>query len=116
MKNFVALSLLATTLHLSAAEIVSEVPDSSIGAGYGGMSGMMMGAAAGGPIGAVVGAVGGLFGGSGVQSATRTQQRAYMVRLDSGEIRRIRSPKRMFAVGDQVKVVRGRLMPAGNDV
>lgn len=112
MKKFVALSFLAGTLNVSAAEVVSEIKDTSIGAGYGGLSGVMMGAAAGGPIGAIAGAVTGAFGGGSVQGATRTQQRAYMVRTDSGEIRRYRSPTRMYAVGDQVKIVRGRIQPA----
>jgi len=112
MKKFVALSFLVGALNVNAAEVVSEIKDTSIGEGYGSLSEVMMGAAAGGPIGAVAGAVAGAFGGGSVQGATHTQQRTYMVRTDSGEIRRYRSPTRMYAVGDQVKIVRGRIRPA----
>lgn len=113
MKKFFALSLtlLLETGLVNAAEIVAEVEDNSIGAGFGGLSGVMMGAAAGGPIGAIAGAVAGAFGGGGVQEGTGSRQKAYMVRTDSGEIRRYRSPKFSFAVGEKVQIIRGRVRP-----
>lgn len=113
MKKFLPLSfaLFLNAGLTNAAEIVAELDDNSIGGGFGGLSGVMMGAAAGGPIGAVAGAVAGVFGGSGVQESSGNKQKAYLVRTDSGEVRRYRSPKYRFAVGEKVHIVRGRVRP-----
>ena len=109
MRKFVTLLLLAGALNVNAAEILAEVTDGNMG--YTSFSTMMVG----GPIGAVAGAVAGAFGGDDVRDAARTQNRTYVVRTDSGEVRRFRSASQEFAVGDQVRVVRGRLQPV-NDV
>lgn len=106
-----SLSLLLETGLVNAAEIVSELDDHSIGAGFGGLSGVMMGAAAGGPVGAIAGALMGAFGGGGVQEGTGNRQKAYMVRTDSGEVRRYRSPNHRFAIGEKVQIIRGRVRP-----
>lgn len=108
MRKLVTLLLLAGALNVNAAEILAEVTDGEMG--YANFSTMT----AGGPIAAVAGAVVGAFGAEDVRAA-RSQNRAYMVRTDSGEVRRFRAESHEFAVGDQVKVVRGRLQPV-NDV
>ncbi|ACO79694.1 hypothetical protein AvCA_35450 [Azotobacter vinelandii CA] len=86
---------------VNAAEIVREVTSETSGQATGGMSGMMAGSV-GGPIGAVIGAgFGALFGGSG-QKALGASERIYLVRTDSGELKKYRSPNYVFAEGDKV--------------
>lgn len=101
-------------------EIKAEIKDASAGKGFGGLSGVMVGAASGGPIGALVGAVAGMFAGGTAQHAAanaaekpaeedvRDSRRAYIVHTEDGD-KRIRSPNKIFHVGDKVEIVRGRL-------
>lgn len=114
MKKLCAMSfaLLLEAGMSNAAEIVAELDDNSIGGGFGGTSAMMIGSVAG-PVGAIFGGIAGIFGGSSIQEGTGNKQKAYMVRLDSGEVRRYRSPKYRFAVGEKVHIVRGRVRPLG---
>ncbi|MDV7211154.1 hypothetical protein SAMN04244572_01997 [Azotobacter beijerinckii] len=109
--GILALTLgLLTIGSVNADEIVSEAKDQTSGKATGGMSGMMIGAV-GGPIGALVGAgVGALFGDS-AQDVTGTSDRAYVVRTDSGELKTVRSPNRVFAVGDKVEIRGNRPYP-----
>jgi len=97
---------------VNAAEIVREVTHETTGQATGGMTGMMAGSV-GGPIGAVVGAgLGALFGGSG-QKAAGASERVYLVRTDSGELKKYRSPNYRFADGDKVVVYGNRPRPYG---
>ncbi|SEP77728.1 hypothetical protein SAMN04244573_00423 [Azotobacter beijerinckii] len=109
--GILALTLgLLTIGSVNADEIVSEAKDQTSGKATGGMSGMMIGAV-GGPIGALVGAgVGALFGDS-AQDVTGASDRAYVVRTDSGELKTVRSPNRVFAVGDKVEIRGNRPYP-----
>ncbi|MFB8830513.1 hypothetical protein [Azotobacter salinestris] len=101
---------LLTIGSVNADEIVREVKDQTSGKATGGMTGMMVGAV-GGPIGALVGAgVGALFGGS-AQDAAGGSDRAYVVRTDSGELKTVRSPNRVFAAGDKVEIRGNRPHP-----
>ncbi len=113
MKKFGILALtigMLTTSSIYAAEIVSEVTDQTSGQATGGMTGMMAGSV-GGPIGALIGAgVGALAGGTG-QEALGGSDRAYIVRTDSGELKRYRSPNHVFAIGDKVKIYGNRPRP-----
>ena len=96
----------------SADEIVREVTRETSGQATGGMTGMMVGGV-GGPIGALVGAgIGALFGGSG-QKAVGASERVYLVRTDSGELKKYRSPNYVFAEGDKVVIYANRPRPYG---
>ncbi|MDH4566291.1 hypothetical protein E8E95_06325 [Pseudomonas sp. BN414] len=86
-----------------AAEVLSEVPDTTAGKAGGGMTGLMFGAI-GGPVGAVAGAAVGYFGGGAVQQATGLAEPAYLVKMDDGSVQRFRSPGQHFKPGDQVEV------------
>lgn len=86
-----------------AAEVLSDVPDTTAGKAGGGMTGLMVGAI-GGPAGAIAGAAVGYFGGGAVQQATGLAEPAYMVRMDDGSVQRFRSPGKHFKPGDQVEV------------
>lgn len=101
-------------------QIKAAINDAAAGKGFGGLSGVMAGAASGGPIGAVVGAVAGMFAGGAAHNTAadaapkaddgdvRNSRRAYIVQTDEGEVR-VRSPNKVFQVGDRVEIVRGRL-------
>lgn len=103
-------------------EIKAEINNAAAGKGFGGLSGVMAGAASGGPIGAVVGAVAGMFAGGAVHNTAadatqkpkddpdvRNSRRTYIVHTEDGEDIRVRSPNKVFSVGDKVEIVRGRL-------
>ncbi|MCY1287997.1 hypothetical protein D9M68_609870 [compost metagenome] len=96
------LALLASAPAFSA-EVLSEVPDTTVGKAGGGMTGLMFGAI-GGPAGAIAGAAVGYFGGSAVQQASGLAEPAYMVKMDDGSVQRFRSPGKHFKAGDQVEV------------
>lgn len=107
----------------TVGEIKAEINNAAAGKGYGGLSGVMAGAASGGPIGAVVGAVAGMFAGGAVHNAAadstvkkpeddgdvRNSRRTYIVHTEDGEDIRVRSPNKVFSIGDKVEIVRGRL-------
>ncbi|MDV7211691.1 hypothetical protein [Azotobacter beijerinckii] len=115
MKNFGILALTIGMLAASsvyAAEIVSEVADQTSGQATGGMTGMMVGSV-GGPIGALLGAGVGALVGGGAQEVTGLSDRAYMVRTDSGELKKYRSPNYVFAAGDKVVIHGNRPRPLG---
>ncbi|AOE85726.1 hypothetical protein [Pseudomonas sp. TCU-HL1] len=95
-----------------AAEVISEVPDTTVGKASGGVTGLMLGAI-GGPVGAVAGAAVGYFGGSTVQQSSGLAEPAYMVKMDDGSVQRFRSPNKRFKPGDQVEV-RGIRLEAAN--
>jgi len=115
MKKFGILALALGMLSVgtaSADEIVREVSREVSGQSTGGMTGMMIGGV-GGPIGALVGAgIGALFGGSG-QKAVGASERVYLVRTDSGELKKYRSPNYVFAEGDKVVIYANRPRPYG---
>ncbi|TWH77136.1 outer membrane lipoprotein SlyB [Azomonas agilis] len=101
-------------------EVKAAINDAAVGKGFGGLSGVMAGAASGGPIGAVVGAVAGMFAGGTAEHAVadpahtvndtgRNARRAYIILKEDGEEIRVRSPNRVFQVGDKVEIVKGRL-------
>lgn len=99
MKKFGILALtlgLLTVSSVNADEIVSEVKDQTSGKATGGM---MVGAG-----------IGALFG-SEAQEASDTSDRAYVVRTDNGELKTVRSPNRIFAVGDKVEIRGNRPHP-----
>lgn len=95
-----------------ADEVISQEGDTTVGSGFGAGTGMLVGGAAGGPIGALVGAGIGYFAGSAVQSGTGQEGHTYTVRSSTGEVKTVRSPNEVFAVGQQVEVSGIRLRPA----
>ncbi|MDE3736186.1 hypothetical protein [Metapseudomonas resinovorans] len=86
-----------------AAEVVSQVPDTTVGKATGGMTGLMLGAI-GGPLGAVAGAAVGYFGGGTAQESGGLAEPAYLVKMDDGSVRRFRTPGQRFQPGDKVEV------------
>ncbi|AGI22746.1 hypothetical protein H681_04320 [Pseudomonas sp. ATCC 13867] len=92
-----------------ADEVVAEVPDNTVGGGFGAGAGVLLGGALGGPFGALVGAGVGLFGGSAAQEVSGGSQTSYVVRDAAGHERTVRSPNAEFHVGQQVAVSGDRL-------
>lgn len=108
------LALFAASHAAQADEIVAQTTDATAGGALGLSTGVMLGGAAGGPLGALVGAGVGLFMGKGVQAASGLEERAYVVRDNSGAERVVRSPNATFAVGQQVGRQGARLRAIDN--
>ncbi|MFV3382635.1 hypothetical protein [Pseudomonas sp. NY15354] len=87
-----------------ADEVISQESDTTVGSGFGAGAGLLVGGAVGGPVGALLGAGFGLLVGSGVQSATGLEGNAYTVRDSAGKEQVVRSPRKEFAIGEQVEV------------
>ena len=98
-----------SVLTAQADEVVSQTGDATAGAAFGAGTGVLVGGAVGGPLGALVGAGIGLFAGSEVQKAGGLEERAYRVRNGAGEEQTVRSPRKEFAIGQQVEVSGRRL-------
>ncbi|MCP1624773.1 hypothetical protein [Pseudomonas nitroreducens] len=111
MREVIALCSLLLCASALADEIVSEVPDNTVGGGFGAGSGVLLGGALGGPIGALVGAGIGALGGAEAQEATGSSGHAYVVRDAQGHEHTVRSPNARFEVGQQVSVSGDRLKP-----
>ncbi|MCK1790281.1 hypothetical protein [Pseudomonas violetae] len=114
MKLFYAVTLtigifLFQLSHASADEVLSQAEDTTAGAAFGAGTGVLIGGAAGGPLGAIIGAALGIFGGREVQKAAGLEERAYAVRSNTGEERVVRSPRKEFAIGQEVEVKGNRM-------
>jgi len=109
MREVIALCSMLLCASALADEIVSEVPDNTVGGGFGAGSGVLLGGALGGPIGALVGAGIGALGGAEAQEVTGSSGHAYVVRDAQGHERTLRSPNAEFRVGQQVSVSGDRL-------
>lgn len=94
-----------------AAEVIKPAKDNVVGNGVGALSGLMVGGVAGGPLGGVVGAGLGWMLGGQAQDVSGLSQNAYEIQEDSGEVKRVRSPSRQYAIGDQVEYRAGRIYP-----
>ena len=94
---------------LQAEEILAQTGDTTAGAAFGAGTGVLIGGATGGPLGAMIGAGIGLLGGREVQKAGGLEERAYVVRSNTGEEQVVRSPREEFAIGQQVNVKGQRL-------
>lgn len=116
LHGILALSLtLVTVSSVHADEVLSETRDHTAGKAAGGVTGLMIGAV-GGPIGALVGAGVGMLIGGAAQDGTDSHDRAYVIRTDEGEIKTVRSPNRVFAVGEQVEYRGNRLYESNQEV
>ena len=116
MKRFAPYVIAIALMHagVAAADVVeNEVPDTIAGKGFGALAGFMAGAAAGGPVGAVIGVLAGGWSGALAQEATGLHGTAYRVEGEDGSAHIVRSPAQRWRAGDEVEVVRGRLMAAG---
>lgn len=97
---------------LQAGVIVETQPDILYGKTAGAMSGLMIGSASAGPAGALVGVVIGYFAGGTIHAATGLHGVAYIVEKDDGEREIVRSPARVFQIGDRVRITENnRLVP-----
>lgn len=105
----VALVSALSCVAVLADEVVAEVPDNTVGGGFGAGAGVLLGGALGGPFGALVGAGVGFFGGSAAQQASGGSQTSYVVRDATGHQQTVRSPNAEFSVGQQVSVHGDRL-------
>ena len=103
------LCLLSPALTL-ADQVIREVPETTVGKGYGALTGMMVGAATGGPVGAIAGAGAGFWIGSSVQKESGLSGTAYEVENDQGVRNTVRSPNARFTVGQQVTQKGSRLV------
>ena len=111
MREVIAFCCMLLCASALADEVISEVPDNTVGGGFGAGSGVLLGGALGGPIGALVGAGIGALGGAEVQEVTGASGRAYVVRDEQGHERTVRSPNGKFQIGQQVSVRGDRLKP-----
>lgn len=111
MREVIALCSMLLCASALADEVISEVPDNTVGGGFGAGSGVLLGGALGGPVGALVGAAVGAFGGAEAQEATGSSGHSYVVRDAQGHERTVRSPNAEFQVGQQVAVSGDRLKP-----
>lgn len=109
MREIIALCGMLLCASALADEVVSEVPDNTVGGGFGAGSGVLLGGALGGPIGALVGAGIGVLTGAEAQEASGSSGHAYVVRDAQGHERTVRSPNATFRVGQQVAVSGDRL-------
>lgn len=100
---------LASVTH--AEEVVGRNPDRTGGQLGGGVVAFLVGGAVGGPLGAfVAGAIGGWVGGE-IQESMGWAGNRYQIRTASGGIVSLRSPNHRFALGDEVRIEKGRPRP-----
>ncbi|WNP71018.1 hypothetical protein [Pseudomonas aeruginosa] len=111
MREVIALCSMLLCASALADEVISEVPDNTVGTGFGAGAGVLLGGALGGPVGALVGAGIDAFGGAEAQEASGSSGHAYVVRDTQGRERTVRSPNAQFQVGQQVTVSGNRLKP-----
>lgn len=107
-----ALSSALFCVAVQADEVVAQVPDNTVGGGFGAGAGLLLGGALGGPFGALVGAGVGLFSGSAAQEVSGGSQTSYIVRDSAGHQQTVRSPNAEFSIGQQVSVRGDRLQAA----
>jgi hypothetical protein len=100
---------ISLSLVCQADTVVKEVPDTTPGKSFGGVTGLMVGSV-GGPLGAVAGAGIGLLSGGKIQALLGLSGRAYEVESEDGSRRTVRSPNQQWESGDKVQVVGRRLV------
>jgi outer membrane lipoprotein SlyB len=117
-KASVVVVFLLTLSHmplLQAAEIVAQRSDNLSGQMLGGWVAVLVGGAAGGPLGAIAGGALGAWLGGEAQQLAGASGDAYLVKMDDGEVRRLRSPNQQFEVGETVSVKGIRPVPVANE-
>ncbi len=96
---------------VQGAEVVAQRPDNLSGQMIGGWSAVLLGGVLGGPAGALAGGVAGAWLGGELQQATGNSGNAYLIKTDAGEIKRYRSPRHTFEIGDTVAIEGIRPVP-----